>query len=118
MFTIHAAWQKTFVFRFVIVLLLETTDDVPNSTYIFLPNKIYVIDILANGNTLLIQIQSVVFVYKNTLIISSCLTLSWRRPISYRNQSIDIGLRHERVKLNISFYPPLSFKRTSRIQFG
>ena len=37
------------------------------------------------------------------------LTLSWRRPISYRNQSIDlrksmdwflydIGLRHERVK--------------------
>ena len=57
----------------MIVLLLETTDDVPNSTYIFLPNKIYVIDILANGNTLLIQIQSVVFVYKNTLTISSCL---------------------------------------------
>ena len=32
----------------------------------------------------------------------SVLTLSWRRPISYRNQSIDwflydIGLRHERV---------------------
>ena len=44
------------------------------------------------------------------LKICSCLTLSWRRPISYRNQSIDllrksmdwflydIGLRHERVK--------------------
>ena len=41
------------------------------------------------------------------------LTLSWRRPISYRNQSIDlqsksmdwflynIGLRHERVNLSI-----------------
>ena len=40
-----------------------------------------------------------------------CLTLSWRRPLSYRNQSIDLrskskdwflydkGLRHERVKL-------------------
>ena len=28
------------------------------------------------------------------------LTLSWRRPLSYRNQSIDQsnGLRHERVK--------------------
>ena len=41
------------------------------------------------------------------------LTLSWRRPLSYRNQSIDLlcklmdwflydnGLRHERVKCNI-----------------
>ena len=41
---------------------------------------------------------------------SPCLTLSWRRPLSYRNQSIDLqsksmdcflydrGLRHERVK--------------------
>ena len=30
------------------------------------------------------------------------LTLSWRRPMSYRNQSseFDIGLRHERVKTN------------------
>ena len=32
------------------------------------------------------------------------LTLSWRRPLSYRNQSVDwflydIGLRHERVKM-------------------
>ena len=26
-----------------------------------------------------------------------CLTLSWRRPLSYRNQSIDNGLRHKRV---------------------
>ena len=26
------------------------------------------------------------------------LTLSWQRPLSYRNQSIDNGLRHERVK--------------------
>ena len=44
------------------------------------------------------------------LYFSRYLTLSWRRPISYRNQSIDllckpmdwflydIGLRHERVK--------------------
>ena len=43
----------------------------------------------------------------------TCLTLSWRRPISYRNQSInllpksmdwflnDIGLRHERVNMRI-----------------
>ena len=43
------------------------------------------------------------------------LTLSWRRPISYRNQSTDllrksmdsflydIGLRHERVNQNIAF---------------
>ena len=42
--------------------------------------------------------------------IWKCLTLSWRRPLSYRNQSIDLlcksvdwflydnGLRHERVK--------------------
>ena len=41
------------------------------------------------------------------------LTLSWRRPLSYRNQAIDLlrklwdwflydnGLRHERVKVNI-----------------
>ena len=33
------------------------------------------------------------------------LTLSWRRPLSYRNQSIDLlnGLRHERVKLMTHF---------------
>ena len=55
------------------------------------------------------------------------LTLSWRRPISYRNQSIDlrsksmdwflydIGLRHERV--NISFqYPLLMLQKTSENQ--
>ena len=47
--------------------------------------------------------------YPNWMLTSD-LTLSWRRPISYRNQSIDllcksmdwflydIGLRHERVK--------------------
>ena len=45
------------------------------------------------------------------ICLSLCLTLSWRRPLSYRNQSIDLrsksinwflydnGLRHERVKL-------------------
>ena len=44
------------------------------------------------------------------------LTLSWRRPLSYRNQSIDLlgksmdwflydnGLRHERVKTRITIY--------------
>ena len=48
-----------------------------------------------------------------------CLTLSWRRPLSYRNQSIDLlsksmdwlydnGLCHERVK--IKFAPPKIFK--------
>ena len=31
------------------------------------------------------------------------LTLSWRRPVSYRNQSIDNGPRHERVKSCFSF---------------
>ena len=46
-----------------------------------------------------------------SLFVSSLLTISWRRPLSYRNQSIDLqsksvdwflydnGLRHERVKL-------------------
>ena len=53
-----------------------------------------------------------------TFIRLSCrdyLTLSWRRPISYRNQPIDllrksmdwflydIGLRHERVKKNLIY---------------
>ena len=45
-----------------------------------------------------------------SIYIDSYLTLSWRRPLSYRNQSIDLlrksmdkfpydnGLRHERVK--------------------
>ena len=35
-----------------------------------------------------------------------CLTLSWRRPLSYRNRSIDLlhnGLRHERVKRSFSW---------------
>ena len=44
------------------------------------------------------------------------LTLSWRRTLSYRNQSIDLlrksmnwflydnGLRHERVKNNVTAY--------------
>ena len=42
--------------------------------------------------------------------LSSTLTLSWRRPLSYRNQSIDIwflydnGPRHERVKYNTVQY--------------
>ena len=46
----------------------------------------------------------------NVLLLFLWLTLSWRRPLSYRNQSIDLqsksvywflydnGLRHERVK--------------------
>ena len=46
------------------------------------------------------------------LLYHTSLTLSWRRPLSYRNQSIDLhskwmywflydnGLRHERVKEN------------------
>ena len=45
--------------------------------------------------------------------LTNLLTLSWRRPLSYRNQSIDLGsksmdwllydngLRHERVKQDI-----------------
>ena len=45
-----------------------------------------------------------------------CLTLSWRRPLSYRNQPIDLlcksmvwflyddGLRHEWVNKKIIFY--------------
>ena len=55
---------------------------------------------------------------------SPFLTLSWRRPLSYRNQSIDwfvydSGLRHERVKLevlssilNINFEIRLSIQLT------
>ena len=40
------------------------------------------------------------------LLRHALLTLSWRRPLSYRNQSIDLlcmvsSLRHERVKLNL-----------------
>ena len=40
-------------------------------------------------------------------VLDQNLTLSWRRPLSYRNQSIDLrwflhgnGLRHGRVKYN------------------
>ena len=56
------------------------------------------------------------FVYYFLLLSRFNLTLSWRRPISYRNQSIDlrsksmdwflydIGLRHERVKSNHQLY--------------
>ena len=43
---------------------------------------------------------------------TDCLTLSWRRPLWYRNQSIDLdwflydnGLSHERVKGICSFLP-------------
>ena len=62
------------------------------------------------GECLLSWLFWVQSLYSYTLTIS--LTLSWRRPISYRNQSIDlqsksmnrflydIGLRHERVNLN------------------
>ena len=62
-----------------------------------------------------------------------CLTLSWRRPLSYRNQSTDLlcksmewflydnGLRHERVKLQVlmsyliegSFFNTLKLPRVS-----
>ena len=59
------------------------------------------------------------------LLISASLTLSWRRPLSYRNQSIDLqsksmawflydnGLRHERVNFN-SFH---SYKKSRKISF-
>ena len=51
----------------------------------------------------------------NSYTEQATLTLSWRRPISYRNQSIDllrksmdwflydIGLRHERVSRELNF---------------
>ena len=54
--------------------------------------------------------------YVHMLVILYVLTLSWRRPLSYRNQSIDLlcksmdwflydnGLHHERVKTNESRY--------------
>ena len=35
MFTAYAAWQKTFIFRMVIAFLLEITDGIHKSTYIF-----------------------------------------------------------------------------------
>ena len=55
------------------------------------------------------------------------LTLSWRRPLSYRNQSIDLqsksvdwflydnGLRHERVKATFrTFLIQIKFTRSSQ----
>ena len=54
--------------------------------------------------------RSTYILSRNDPALSCSLTLSWRRPISYRNQSIDLlsksmdkflyynGLRHERVK--------------------
>ena len=47
--------DKILLFRLVIAFLLETTDSVPNSTHIFLLEKFCFIDILANGNILLIE---------------------------------------------------------------
>ena len=49
-------------------------------------------------------------IYLNRIIF---LTLSWRRPISYRNQSIDLflydnDLRHERVK-KTNFNAPIIY---------
>ena len=59
------------------------------------------------------------------LVRKISLTLSWRRLISYRNQSIDlfrksvdwflydIGLRHERVKHPVVFFSNLPMNRKS-----
>ena len=57
-------------------------------------------------------------------IITNCLTLSWRRPLSHRNQYIDLrsesmdwflydnGLRHERVKMIfVNFFCLISLKK-------
>ena len=62
---------------------------------------------------------------------SRVLTFSWRRPISYRNQSIDllcksmdwflfdIGLRHERVKLIIlSFFTEGLWKSINNYRYS
>ena len=58
------------------------------------------------------------FSYKSKIQKTTKLTLSWRRPISYRNQSIDfrsksmdwflyyIGLRHERVNHQVQINKP------------
>ena len=55
------------------------------------------------------------------------LTLSWRRPLSYRNQSIDLlwrsmdrflyynGLRHERVKMGKKWSSPTYFLKLKNI---
>ena len=55
-------------------------------------------------------------IIKLTHICSICLTLSWRRPLLYRNQSIDLlrlvsiwnGLRHKRVKTYFVFINRIS----------
>ena len=64
---------------------------------------------LSSDNNLLWTFEYEVLLWRNFL---SLLTLSWRRPLSYRNQSIDFlcklmdwflcdnGLRHERVNQN------------------
>ena len=56
----------------------------------------------------LLAALKVTWSYNDYIVISFqiSLTLSWRRPLSYRNQSIDLlrmvsSLRHERVKLNL-----------------
>ena len=55
--------------------------------------------------------------------LSSTLTLSWRRPLSYRNQSIDIwflydnGPRHERVKWNTIQYNTTGSHETFELIF-
>ena len=55
----------------------------------------------------------------NIHFLHFCCTLSWRRPLSYRNQSIDLlcksmnwflydsGLRHERVKVSVAVHQVL-----------
>ena len=55
-------------------------------------------------------------IWNNNFFSSVVLTLSWRKPLSYRNQSIDLlcksmewflydnGLRHERIKISVSGY--------------
>ena len=67
-------------------------------------------EILSVNNDVLIHQESVRFVVTGVFKSVNKLTISWRRPISYRNQSIDlfrklmdwflydIGLRHKRIK--------------------
>ena len=64
---------------------------------------------------------------RTTSNVSIFLTLSWRRPVSYRNQSIDlrsksmnwflydIGLRHERVKNNFFVIMDLDLSSLSNL---
>ena len=64
------------------------------------------------------QILSILFIYHSYQSFISYITLSWRRPLSYRNQSIDLrsksmdwflydnGRLHERVKQsNLHWFP-------------